>query len=145
FYPNLKDNIIVFDDNSTDGTKEWLEQKHIKMITWKYYKHLLSKDIPGKNLNHTKRISLMNSEIMIQTNTKYLLINDSDVVFLRSGFIEQYLNLVNECDYSCLVHKQYKPIKHEIKQHFPKYLKYTKKIKIMIVLFKFIHFIYLWI
>jgi accessory colonization factor AcfC len=37
FYPDIKNNIVVFDDDSNDGTKEWLENNNINRITWKYF------------------------------------------------------------------------------------------------------------
>ncbi|MFW6008770.1 MAG: glycosyltransferase family 2 protein [archaeon] len=112
FYPNLKDNIIVFDDNSTDGTREWLEEKSIKTITWSNYtKHYFegSKKIAKKNNkdNSATKISLIFKEIMYQTKTKYLLLCDGDVIFINNGFVEYFYNIVK--DYNIIVPiKQYK-------------------------------------
>ncbi|MFW6007916.1 MAG: glycosyltransferase family 2 protein [archaeon] len=100
FYPELKDNIVVFDDKSTDGTKEWLNSRNIRWITWEHFSEDLrnksnySRSI-GDDVGRAFKIDLIIKELLLQINTKYLLLNDGDVVFLDKGFLEKYINSDN--------------------------------------------------
>jgi glycosyltransferase involved in cell wall biosynthesis len=80
FYPELRDNIVVFDDNSTDGTREWLESKHIKIINWNYYKQQIEEllDINKSGTLHKSCVShsYMIKELLQQVITKYLFVID---------------------------------------------------------------------
>lgn len=75
FYPHYKDKIIVFDDNSTDDTKEWLRYNNIKRISWKNEYDLSNTSETGY------RIGCIFNEIFNQCETRYLMLNDGDVVF----------------------------------------------------------------
>lgn len=95
FHPEVKNRIVVFDDNSTDGTKEWLQANSIKRITWsgKYNRY---------TDNYTQRFGtcmsywndIMIKDICDQVYTKYILINDGDVVF-TDKFLNNYSELIN--------------------------------------------------
>lgn len=73
-YPNLKNNIYIFDDNSTDGTKEWAEAEGLKVITWKYIE-------PNKD-NISVKVNNIYQDVMRQITTKYLWLLDGDL-FIR--------------------------------------------------------------
>lgn len=95
FHPDMKNNIIVFDDDSDDGTKEWLEKVGIKRITWSErflpYREKARKireAVPEKSFSY--HCSLIVSDIMHQVNTKYLLLNDGDIVFLKNVIDKYY-------------------------------------------------------
>ena len=89
FHPEYKNKIIVFDDNSNDGTKEWLDKSGIRRITW-------SKEYDLSNTSETGyRVSCIYKEIFDQCKTRYLMINDGDIVFY--GKIKHnYADLIQE-------------------------------------------------
>lgn len=91
-YPFLKSNIIVFDDNSNDGTKEWLEEKGIKRISWTSYKEF-AKEV--EFISTTLYCNLIVREIIDQTKTKFLMMNDGDVIFY-DYFLDKYKNLIQD-------------------------------------------------
>ena len=75
FHPEYRNKIIVFDDNSNDGTKEWIYKNNFKYITW-------SKEYDLSNTSETGyRVSCIYKEIFDQCKTRYLMINDGDIVF----------------------------------------------------------------
>lgn len=97
FYPEFKKSIIVFDDESNDGTKEWLEQEGLQRITWKNKDNFLVKFSNLKKIfsehtgiNASYRNSVMIHEIFKQIDTKYIMINDADVLFLKGDWLEKY-------------------------------------------------------
>lgn len=101
-YPELKNNIIYFDDFSTDGSKAHFIKKGVKVITWKkeeieQYNSLLDKNF-FKNNTHTLsvRVSFILNSIFKQLETKYVLMNDGDVAFYERGFLEKYFELLND-------------------------------------------------
>lgn len=101
-YPNFKNNIVIFDDLSTDGTKEWLNENNIKRITWSD-KYAKQRDIHYSKFNKGNliyRVGLIMNDIMEQINTKYLILSDGDVIFLKR-FIEDYKKYFYE-DYKVL-------------------------------------------
>lgn len=106
FYPDYKNNIVVFDDESTDGTKEWLEQENIKRISWKNY--------AVKKQFELKKFSFIIVEAMLQIHTKYLLMLDSDIFFLRGGFIEFFEQKLKEG------YKVISPLEYYVTKRFTK-------------------------
>jgi glycosyltransferase involved in cell wall biosynthesis len=89
-YPDLKKNIVVFDDESTDGTREWLQENKIKRITWsETFKKKRDEHYKDSPTSLIYRVSLIMNDIFYQTKTKYLLYNDGDVVF-TGYFLNSY-------------------------------------------------------
>jgi len=95
--PQLRKNVVYFDDESTDGTKEELESRGIRVITW-------LPDIKEEFLRLTKefdskeylvkdylpfRVSAINNCIYKQVKTDYLFLSDGDVVFLQNVFSDE--------------------------------------------------------
>ena len=95
-YPSLRDNIIYFDDTSTDGTREELEKREIRVVTWSS-ESAFERD---KMLNSLKiinnvgyisaRVSFIISEIINNTTTDKLLILDGDTVTLSDKLLGDY-------------------------------------------------------
>ena len=96
-YPQLRNNIVYFDDESTDGTKEELESRKIKVISWKYKKSEYEKLVNKfNNENISVRINAMIQDIALQTNTKYLLLCDGDTFFSASNSIDSFISDILE-------------------------------------------------
>jgi GT2 family glycosyltransferase len=102
FYPELKESIVIFDDNSNDpALREWIDKEGFKRITWKNPDNYISNfekwvSFTGDH-NMSYRNSYMISEIMKEhVNTKYMMINDNDILFLKPGFLEKYDKLLEE-------------------------------------------------
>jgi glycosyltransferase involved in cell wall biosynthesis len=95
FFPGSEDKIVVFDDGSTDGTKEFLTEKGIKVITWTIDKSVLDVEHRGY-ITPPVRVNNIVTEIMKQVNTKYLFVNDSDVIFVNDQFLNHYLQNVDK-------------------------------------------------
>lgn len=104
FYPNMRSQIIYFDDESTDGTKEELKKRGIKVITWdenllNEYNSLIN---THKNFKQTQILSIKVSYILEQiirnTQTTYLMLNDGDVMFDKDNIIEESINDLKEND-----------------------------------------------
>lgn len=94
-YPELKPNLLVFDDESTDGTKEWLEKEGIRRITWsEEYKQERDLHYSAGDTSLIYRVGLIMNDIFSQVKTKYLLLNDGDVVFI-DPFLERYEALIS--------------------------------------------------
>jgi hypothetical protein len=118
FYPDFKDNILVFDDESNDGTQEWLEENNIKWITWNKYS--TNKQLRYDNVCY--QYSLMYREIINNVKTKYVLINDGDLFFLKSGFLEDYYNQVDTYKLICVLDTYTEDIlKDDIDESLKKY------------------------
>lgn len=99
-YPNFRSSVVYFDDDSTDGTSHELMGRGIKVITWtKELRDEFSsyKFKPNTTLYTSSRVSFIMREIMQQTQTKYLLINDGDVFFKKGGFLELYMSSLKDC------------------------------------------------
>jgi hypothetical protein len=102
FYPYLKKNIVVFDDDSNDGTREALEEMDIRVITWspKYRKYIENYEerMSSKygSLCYSYKVNVMFNDIFEQVQTRYLLMNDGDVFFfdyfLDTMFDTMYLD-----------------------------------------------------
>ncbi len=96
FYPDLKDNIVVFDDDSTDGTREWLESENINIIGWDCYKERINTllDVEKSGTLHKSCVShsFMIKELMRQITTKYLFVIDQDLITLSPGWLEKFYN-----------------------------------------------------
>lgn len=93
-YPKLKSKIVVFDDNSTDGTAEWLKKEKIRRISWTTFRKMADQIDTSLSSTIALRVNLIISEIMLQAETKYLLVNDGDIVFLKNGFLENYFSRI---------------------------------------------------
>lgn len=97
-YPNLKEQIYYFDDESTDETVELLNELGIKRVTWDteikslYNQYFSDGTISNLGQSQMLRCEFILKSILKQCNTKYLLNLDGDTVTLKSGFIEEYLN-----------------------------------------------------
>src|SRR4030042_3035278 len=99
FYPQYRESIKVFDDESDIRIEEWLNEEKIERITWKNKSFVSSfssytKIYPARSTS--LRNSLMITEILSNhVSTKYVMINDNDIVFLKPGFMEDYEELVS--------------------------------------------------
>lgn len=102
FYPQMRENVVYFDDDSTDGTREELEKRGIKVITWSdeirsgFQKLLDERFFDDFTQTVSSRVCFIMTDIMKQVNTKYLLMNDGDVVFKKGGFLEGYFEKFKE-------------------------------------------------
>jgi hypothetical protein len=103
FYPDFKNNVLVFDDNSNDGTREWLDENNIKWITWNRYKKMYEDEdnlaintYTNGHIDTCLKCVLIVNELMEEANTKYIFVNDGDVCFLKDGILENYYNLIQE-------------------------------------------------
>lgn len=100
-YSRSKAKIVYFDDCSTDGTAEELEKLNVKVITWrnKDYINYLESDRYTELENYgtkvTIRCGLINNEIMEQCDTKYLYINDGDLVHHKRGSFETHFRNIS--------------------------------------------------
>jgi glycosyltransferase involved in cell wall biosynthesis len=75
FYPMFKDNIVIFDDDSTDDTKAWAESKGYKVITWSRFSN------DEKNI--TVRVNKIYNECFLyahKNNVMYALFLDGDII-----------------------------------------------------------------
>ena len=84
-HPDLRENIVVFDDESTDGTKEMLERIGVRRTSWMNEEYINS---PIRRKNITVRVNMITTELIEQCQTKYLLNFDGDLYFRK--------NIVNE-------------------------------------------------
>jgi len=105
YYPKFKDSIIVFDDDSSDDTNKWLSEEGIKKISWTKFPHVKNIELYKRlfrivedPVNLSLRNSFMLNDLFSQIKTKYLLINDSDIIFLKPDFLEKYYEQISkEC------------------------------------------------
>jgi glycosyltransferase involved in cell wall biosynthesis len=103
-YPAMKPQIVYFDDFSTDGTKEELRSRGIKVITWDNellarYEDMVAKHpewLLGQRLS--VRVSYIIECIVRQTKTDYLLLNDGDVLFVNNTMLEEFAGLATNYD-----------------------------------------------
>lgn len=87
--PDCINNIVVFDDESSDGTEEFLSDNGIKTITWtEPYKY--------HTFNPSFRVSSIINEVFKQIKTKYMILLDGDVVFLNGfgNFLHKTLSII---------------------------------------------------
>ena len=75
FHPEYKKNIVYVDDNSNDNTIDILKSNNIKIIEWKPSEYL------HETIDMSYRVSCIYKEIFEQCKTRYLMINDGDIVF----------------------------------------------------------------
>lgn len=101
-YPQMRSQIVYFDDFSPDGTKKELRSRGIRVIGWdkallNQYNDIVSVD-PGWGIVQklSTRVSFIIENIIRQTKTDYLLLNDGDVIFLREGILEDFESLATE-------------------------------------------------
>jgi glycosyltransferase involved in cell wall biosynthesis len=88
--PNMRKRIMYFDDESTDGTREELEKRGIRVITWipeirEQYENFKIKHNTG---NLGIRVSFINHCILSQVNTTYLYLSDGDMIFFQNIFMD---------------------------------------------------------
>ncbi len=101
-YPDMRKNIVWFDDESTDGTKDELEKRGIKVITWSESAKKAFADMAGTGIftDHTQKLSTrvcyIMRDIMEQVETKYIMFNDGDVAFKKGGFLEEYFECIKQ-------------------------------------------------
>lgn len=102
YYPKMRDHIVYFDDDSTDGTKEELEKSGIKVITWTKKNKDTFLDMINKNIIKEGlpilpiRVSFIMKDLFEQINTKYVFVSDGDVVFKEGNFLEKYFKDLEE-------------------------------------------------
>ncbi len=96
-YPNLRRQIVFFDDASDDGTCEWIKQNGIRTITWKHFDSRAN-----EKYAISYRVNLIILEILKQIEDRYVLISDSDVVFHCGGFLEDYRRRIEGRALLCL-------------------------------------------
>lgn len=103
FYPELKDNIIYFDDESTDGTQGELEKLGVRVITWNNHYTKVMEEVYKHSgmIENSIRASLSNIIITENCKTKYLCMFDGDVIFKRRGIIEHLFNKKTEESVGC--------------------------------------------
>lgn len=112
-YPEMRDNVVFFDDKSTDRTVDDLQRRGIKVITWteKWYNEYMNlKDsnyFDSTTQIMSSRVCFIMREIMEQVETKYLLMSDGDVVFKKGGFIEGYIDEFNNTDHKIIFHEEH--------------------------------------
>lgn len=103
-YPDMRGNVVYFDDESTDGTATELESRGIRVITWsdklrQVYSNLFENNVFKSGVHAlVVRCDFIAKEILRQCETKFLLINDGDVVFLHGGFLEEYFSRISSND-----------------------------------------------
>ena len=91
YYPDYKRCITVFDDDSTDGARDWVEANGMRVISWTKYRKLIQLlSAEGKGVHRFRFYNHLLHDAADQITTKFLLLCDSDVVFLKGGFIEDY-------------------------------------------------------
>ena len=107
FYPQFKKSIVIFDDNSTDDTVNWCKKEGFKIISWKKNNYLsnfkkydniidIFEKQQGYSINASYRNSAIIKEIFYQINTKYMMLNDGDILFMNPGFMEEYDTLLDK-------------------------------------------------
>lgn len=80
--PFKREQVVFFDDNSTDGTREELENRGIKVITWDEYNHnRFIHSIQRENL--CARVGHIFQTAYKQIHTDYVFTLDSDMVFFK--------------------------------------------------------------
>lgn len=92
--PNMRKNIIFYDDESTDGTKEELESRGIRVITWlpqikekflEYEKFAMSNFHVISCL--PQRVAYINYCAAMQVKTTYLYLSDGDMIYFDNFFL----------------------------------------------------------
>ncbi|MFW6007910.1 MAG: glycosyltransferase [archaeon] len=112
FYPELKNNIIVFDDDSVDGSVDWLKKENITILS-------PSKNIKFKH-SHGTRVGLVVNNLLNQIQSKYLFISDSDVAFKQKDFLLNYMGNIDK--YKVFARKIIQKIsKRELKEKYEEY------------------------
>lgn len=92
-YPELKDSIYYFDDNSNDNTAEILSELGVQRITWSKFGH-------SDELNLVHRCDLVFKEILLHCETTYQLILDGDTITTSRNLLKLHelnpnTNIVN--------------------------------------------------
>lgn len=128
FYPDIKNNIVVFDDDSNDGTKEWLENNNINRITWKYFDYEDIKKLyePYQSNSSIYRIQCILEEIFRQQNTEKLIIMDGDQFIIKKGILEKQIEVLNSNQDVFQVKNTYMIIKPKV-EYFEIYNRLTSR------------------
>lgn len=87
--PHMRSSVVYFDDFSTDGTKEELEKRGIRVITW--LSDVYERFEATKRQNLYIRVSYINESILKQVETRYLFLFDGDVAFFGNEFYKNSL------------------------------------------------------
>src|SRR4030042_398351 len=111
FYPEYKSSIVVFDDCSSPCVGNWLNEEGIKRITWSRPSFVsdfsvFTKIYPGLSLS-LRNGWMLRDIIAEHVRTKYALINDNDLLFLKPGFLEQYCELLEQGYKAIALYEEY--------------------------------------
>ena len=90
-YPQYKECIYVYDDESTDGTIEWVRQEGLKLLT---NKNLFVQAPPSCEFLH--RFNHIIYYCMREIKTKYIMFSDNDVLYFKGGLLELYYQYIQE-------------------------------------------------
>lgn len=88
--------VVYFDDYSTDGTKELLEDLGVRVIGWLPEVEEMFHSMQDFQKDLPTRVSFINECIFRQVDTKYLYMSDGDVIFkkdiisLLAGIMAEY-------------------------------------------------------
>lgn len=104
FNPEMRGNVVYFDDASTDGSREALEKRGIKVLSWIPEDLKRLKDA-GQESNLDLRVSLIYGSIVKRTETKYLLLIDGDAAFMSNDFFLKAMETIREHDAICVGHR----------------------------------------
>jgi len=141
-YPFMKSQIIYFDDFSTDGTKNELKTRGIKVITWnrsllEKYNLYVNNNPKWSNVQLLSvRVSFIIKNIIQETETDYLLLNDGDIVFISDDFLEYFFKLAKK--YDIVFQKNYLNIEKHYEQRLVDTIKNKYKELIFFEDFKYI-------
>lgn len=101
FNPHLRGNVVYFDDLSTDGTKEELERRGIRVITW-LPEELKDLTDTGHANSLYIRCSCIYGSIVKRTTTKYLFLIDGDAAFINNDFFSSAMERIREEKALCI-------------------------------------------
>lgn len=97
-YPELKNNVVYFDDYSTDSTYELLESLGVKSMGWDtelkelFDNYMNDELIVTKGQSQMLRCEFILKSILKQNTSKYIVILDGDTVTMKRGFVEELMS-----------------------------------------------------